>query len=86
MIDNSAPATGLTSSNVESSLLTEEVNKESLDNTCSSTALVVRERSKEKKKEKSMGKLRSKSCGGHNVKDLEYYHYGKNGYLKRDYR
>ena len=54
-ISNLAPASGLTSANVESSLLTEEVNKKNLDNTCSSTALVVNGRSKEKKKEESQG-------------------------------
>ena len=49
-INNLTPTSGLTSTNVESSLLTEEVNKKNLDNTRSSTASVFRGRSKEKKK------------------------------------
>lgn len=84
-ISNSAPASGLTSANVESSLLTEEVNTKNLDNTHGSTTLVVRGRSKDKKKGESRGKSRSKSRG-RNVKDLEYYHCGKKGHLKRNCR
>ena len=76
---------GLTSANVESSLLTEEVNRKNLDSNRGSTALVVRGRSKDKKKGESIGKLRSKSRG-RSVKDLECYHYGKKGHLKRDCR
>ena len=65
--------------------LTEEVNRKNLDSNRGSIALVVRGRSKDKKKQESRGKSRSKSRG-HSVKDLEYYHCGKKGHLKRDYR
>ena len=58
-ISNSALASGLTSANVESNLLTEEVNRKNLENTHSSIALVVRGRSKEKKKGESREKSRS---------------------------
>ena len=47
-VSNSAPANGLTSANVESSLLIEEVNRKNLDNTCSSgNDLTLRGRSSE---------------------------------------
>ena len=84
-INNSAPASGLTSANVESSLLTEEVNRKNLNNTRGSTALVVRGRSIDKKKWQNRGKSRSKSRG-RSVKDIECYHCGKKGHLKRDCR
>ena len=49
------------------------------------TALVVRGRSKDKKKQESRGKSRSK-FRGRSFKDLECYHCGKKGHLKRDCR
>ena len=62
-ISNSAPVAGLTSANVESSLLTEEVNRKNLDSNRGSSALVFRGRSKDKKKQESRGKSRRKSRG-----------------------
>lgn len=76
---------GLTSANVESNLLTEEVNRKNLDSNQSSTALVVRGRSKDKKKQENRGKSRSKS-DGRSVEDMECYRCGKKGHLKRDCR
>ena len=53
-ISNSAPAaTGLTSANVESSLLTEEVNRKNLDSNRGSTALVVREDQRTRRNKKA---------------------------------
>ena len=70
---------------MESNLLTEEVNKKNLDNTRGSSALVVRGRSTDKKKWQNKGKSKSKSRD-RSVKDLECYHCGKKGHLRRDCR
>ncbi|MCO5575048.1 hypothetical protein L7F22_028845 [Adiantum nelumboides] len=79
---NSTPASGLTSANVESNLLTEEVNKKNLDNTHFGNALVDRGRSIDKGKSKDK---RSKSKShGHKSKDIEKYHCGKKGHMKKD--
>ena len=66
-ISNSAPASGLTSANVESSLLTEEVNRKNMDSTCGGNALYVRGRSKERSKFDDKGKGRNKSRGRSNI-------------------
>lgn len=62
-ISNFAPASGLTSANVESSLLTEEVNRKNLDSSRGSNALVVRGRSNDRGKSIERGKSRSKLRG-----------------------
>ena len=62
-VSNSAPASGLTSANVESSLLTEEVNRKNLDSSRGSNALVVRGRSNDRGKSTKRGKSHSKSHG-----------------------
>ena len=85
-ISNSTPVGGLTAANVESSLLTEEVNKKNLDNTRGgSTALVVKGRTFDKKKGQGRGKSKSKSRG-RSGKDVECYHCWKQGHFKRDCR
>ena len=74
VVSNSTPSSGLTSANMESSLLTEEVNRKNIDNTCSSgNALIVRGRSSDKGKSSERGKSQSKSRGKNN-KDVECYH------------
>ena len=75
-ISNSAPASGLTSANVESSLLTKEVNKKNLDSTQGANALCVRGKSKER------GKSNDKVKGHSNI---ECYHCHKKGHMKKDY-
>lgn len=82
-ISNSAPASGLTSANVESSLLPEEVNRNNLDSSRGSNALVVRGRSNDRGKSAERGKSRSKSRG-RNYKDVECYHCHKKGHLKKN--
>ena len=82
-ISNFAQASGLTSTNVENSLLTKEVNRKNLDNTRGGNALYVRDRSKEREKTDDKGKNRSKSWGHSNV---ECYHCHKKGHIKKDYR
>ena len=82
-ISNSALASGLTSANVESNLLTKEVNRKIMDSTCGGNALYVRGRSKERSKSDDKGKGRSKSRGRSNI---ECYHCHKKGHMKKDYR
>lgn len=79
-ISNSAPAGGLTVTNVEGSLLTEEVNRKNLDSTRSSNALVVRGRSNELQKPNDRGRSKSR---GRNAKDIECYHCHKKGHVKK---
>ena len=81
-ISNSAQASGLTSVNVESSLLTEEVNRKNLDSTRSGNALYVRGRSKECGKSDDKVKNRCKSRGRSNV---ECYYCHKKGHMKKYY-
>ena len=75
-------ANGLTSANVESNLLTEEVNRKNLDSTHGGNALYVKGRSKERGKFDDKVKGHSKSRGRSNV---ECYHCHKKGHMKKDY-
>ena len=80
-ISNFAPTSGLTSANVESSLLIEEVNIKNMDSTRGGNALYVRGRSKERSKFDDKGKGCSKSRGRSNI---ECYHCHKKGHMKKD--
>ena len=84
-IGNSAPPSGLTEASVSSSLLTEEVNRQNLNNSCGSNAQVVRGRSNDKGKSQDIERSKSKlsQC---NVKDMECYNCKKKGHLKKDRR
>ena len=82
-ISNSIHAGALTSANVESSLLTEEVNpKNNSRRSNSSSAMVVRGRSWDRLKPIN-GKSRSKSHIG-NKKDVECFYCKKKGHFKKD--
>ena len=81
-ISNSALASGLTSTNVESNFLTKEVNKKNLHSTCGGNALYVKGRSKECGKSNDKGKNQSKSHGCSNV---ECYHCHKKGHMRKDF-
>ena len=81
-VSNSAPASGLTSTNVESSLPTEEVKRKNLDSSHGSNALVVKGRSNDRGKSSERGKSRSKSCG-RSLKDVECYHFHKKVHVKK---
>ena len=82
-ISNSVPADELTSTNVESSLLTEEINRKNNAGSKSSSAMAVRGRSMDRQKS-NRGKSRSKSHGGTSKKDVECYYCGKKGHIKKD--
>ena len=82
-ISNSVPADEMTSSNVESSLLTEEINQKNNVGSKSSSAMAVRGRSMDRQKS-NRGKSRSKSRGGTSKKDVECYYCGKKGHIKKD--
>ena len=70
---------------MESSLLTEEVNRKNLDNTRSSgNALTVRGRSSDRGKSSERAKSHSKSRGRNN-KDVECYHCHKKEHMKKNY-
>ena len=84
-VSNSASASGLTSANVESNLLSEEVNRKNLDSSRGSNAVVVRGRSNDTRKSSERGKSCSKSRG-QNYKDVECYHCHKKGHLKKNCR
>ena len=81
-ISNSAPASGLTSTNVESSLLTKEVNRKNLNSTWGGNVLYVGGKSKDCGKLDDKGKSCSnKSCCCSNVK---CYYCHKKGHMKKD--
>ena len=71
-LSNFAYVVGLTSVNVEGSLLTEEVNRKNSEPTKGSTTLVVRGRSNAKGKSGERSKTRNKSCGPR-IKEIECY-------------
>ena len=82
-ISNSTPEDGLSSTNVEGSLLTQEVNYKNWDFSKGDRALVVCVRSAKKGKKNDRNKSRSKS---HGRKDIECYHCHKKGHMKKDCR
>ncbi|MCO5593239.1 hypothetical protein L7F22_047246 [Adiantum nelumboides] len=84
-ISNSVPADELTSTNVESSLLIEEIDQKNNAGSKSSSAMVVRDRTMDKHKF-NRGKSRSKSCAGTSKKDVECFHCRKDHYKKDCYK
>ena len=82
---NSAPPEGLTIAGVEGSLLTKETNRKTMDKG-KGTVLVVRGRAKEKEKGGKRHQSRSKSRNARGKSDIECYHCGKKGHMKRDCR
>ncbi|RYA47095.1 hypothetical protein DD606_23800, partial [Enterobacter cloacae complex sp. GF14B] len=84
-LSNSAPQDGLNIAGVEGSLLTEETNRKTMDKG-KGTALVVRGRTKEKYKGGKRNQSRSTSRSAKGKSDIECYHCGKKGHMKRDCR
>ncbi|MCO5608014.1 hypothetical protein L7F22_062217 [Adiantum nelumboides] len=82
-ISNSVPADELTSTNVKSSLLTEEINQKNNAGSKSSSAMVVRGRTMEKHKF-NRGKSRSKFHASTSKKDVECFHCGRKDHYKKD--
>ena len=84
-LSSSTSLDGLTSANVEASLLIKEVNIKN-SHKGKEEALVVRGRQPKGKKEKRV-QSRSKSRSGHDRQsnyDIECYHWGKTGHMKRE--
>ena len=84
-LSNSAPPDGLTIAGVEGSLLTEETNRKTMDKG-KGTALFVRGRAKEKQQGAKRHQSRSKSRSAKGKSDIECYHCGKKGHMKKDCR
>ncbi|MCO5568804.1 hypothetical protein L7F22_022504 [Adiantum nelumboides] len=85
MLSDSVASEGLTSANVEGSLLTKEVNRKNNDKDKSNSALVVRGKQQSKEKKGKKVHNRSKSRDSKSKDDIECYHCGKKGHMKRDY-
>ncbi|MCO5549895.1 hypothetical protein L7F22_003370 [Adiantum nelumboides] len=84
-LSNSAPPDGLTIASVEGSLLTEETNKKTM-NKGKGTAFVVRGRANFREKGGKKNVSQSKSQDAKGKSDIECYHCGKKGHMKRDFR
>ncbi|MCO5585550.1 hypothetical protein L7F22_039483 [Adiantum nelumboides] len=82
-ISNSVPADELTSTNVEFSLLTEEINRKNNAGSKSFSEMVVRGRTMEKHKF-NRDKFRSKFRAGTSKKDVECFHCGRKCHYKKD--
>ena len=82
-ISNYAPKDGLSSTDVEGSLLIEEVNCKNQDFSKGGNALVVCGRSAKKGKKNDRNKSHSKSRAR---KDIDCYHCHKKGHMKKDCR
>ncbi|MCO5562560.1 hypothetical protein L7F22_016188 [Adiantum nelumboides] len=82
-ISNSVLADELTSTNVEFSLLTEEINRKNNAGSKSSSAMVVREKTMEKHKF-NKGKSRSKFHTDPSKKDVECFHCRRKSHYKKD--
>ncbi|MCO5593159.1 hypothetical protein L7F22_047165 [Adiantum nelumboides] len=80
---NSAPPDGLTLAVVEGSLLTEEINKKTMD-IGKGTALVIRGRANFREKGEKRNHSQSKSRNAKGKSDIECYHCGKKCHMKRD--
>ena len=75
----------MTIAGVEGSLLTEETNRKTMDKG-KGTALFVRGRAKKKEKGGNRNQSCSKSRNAKGKSDIECYHCGKKGHMKRDCR
>ena len=83
-LSNSVSAAGLTTANVEGSLLTEEINCKNNDKGKSNSALVVRGRNSNREKKGKRWQSCSKSHDSKAKGDIECYCCGKMGHMKRD--
>ena len=83
-LSNSVLAQGLTSANVEGSLLIEEVNCKNNDKGQGNNALVVKGRSNNMENKGKRGQSRSKSHDPKAKSDIECYYCGKKGHMKKD--
>ncbi|MCO5557183.1 hypothetical protein L7F22_010743 [Adiantum nelumboides] len=84
VLSNFVAPEGLTSANVEVSLLTKEVNRKDIDKGKGNSALVVRGRHQFKEKKGKKSQNRSKSRDSKSNDDIECYHCGKKGHMRKD--
>ncbi|MCO5562163.1 hypothetical protein L7F22_015789 [Adiantum nelumboides] len=84
-LSNSTPPNGLTIAGVEGSLLIEEANKNTI-NKGKETCFVVRGRANFREKGGKRNQSQSNSRNAKGKSDIECYHCGKKGHMKRDYR
>ena len=80
-LNNSSPATGLTSANVGGNLLTEEVNRKNFEPAKGGNALVVR--GKSNANGKHADKKSHSESRGLDKKDIECYFCHKKGHVRR---